>query len=60
MQSSLKTLVPQVKRAATEQVSENIKFIDTSSKFGHGRWQTIEEKNAFFGPPKSSAAVKSQ
>lgn len=27
-----------------------IKFIDTSSKYGHGRFQTAEEKKAFFGP----------
>lgn len=30
----------------------NIKFIDTSSKMGHGRFQTVEEKNKFFGPLK--------
>jgi large subunit ribosomal protein L3e len=27
----------------------NIKFIDTSSKYGHGRFQTLEEKNKFMG-----------
>jgi large subunit ribosomal protein L3e len=27
-----------------------IKFIDTSSKYGHGRFQTLEEKNKFLGP----------
>jgi len=26
-----------------------LKFIDTSSKFGHGRFQTIEEKRKFLG-----------
>jgi large subunit ribosomal protein L3e len=51
-----KTLIPQVKRAALEKVSENLKFIDTSSKFGHGRWQTIAEKNAFLGPRKHGNA----
>lgn len=25
----------------------NLKFIDTSSKFGHGRFQTLAEKKAF-------------
>jgi len=57
-----KTLVPQVKRAATEQVSLNLKFIDTSSKFGHGRYQTKAEKDAFFGPMKhgQSAAAEAQ
>jgi large subunit ribosomal protein L3e len=42
-----KSLVPQVKRAAVEDIQ--IKFIDTSSKFGHGRFQTKAEKNRFFG-----------
>jgi len=50
-----KTLVPQVKRAALEKASEGIKFIDTSSKFGHGRFQTQAEKDAFFGPTKKRA-----
>lgn len=27
-----------------------LKFIDTSSKFGHGRFQTPDEKNEYFGP----------
>ena len=27
----------------------NLKFIDTSSKFGHGRFQTLEEKYRFMG-----------
>jgi len=42
-----KTLFPQTSRRATEKVS--LKFIDTSSKFGHGRFQTAEEKRAFMG-----------
>jgi len=53
-----KTLVPQVKRAATEKASEGLKFIDTSSKFGHGRFQTKAEKDAFFGPMKHGAAAE--
>lgn len=53
-----KTLIPQVKRAATEKVDVNIKFIDTSSKFGHGRFQTKAEKDAFFGPMKRGAAAE--
>ena len=28
----------------------NLKFIDTSSKFGHGRFQTPDEKAKFMGP----------
>jgi len=43
-----KSLVPQVKRAALEAIE--LKFIDTSSKFGHGRFQTKKEKDKFMGP----------
>merc|ERR1712203_262201 len=42
-----KSLLPQVSRTAVEKIS--LKFIDTSSKFGHGRFQTSEEKAKFFG-----------
>ena len=37
----------QTSRKATEEIS--LKLIDTSSKFGHGRFQTEEEKKAFMG-----------
>jgi len=47
-----KSLLPQVSRKALEKVE--LKFIDTSSKFGHGRFQTSEEKAKFYG----SASVK--
>lgn len=30
----------------------DVKFIDTSSKYGNGRFQTSEEKKAYFGPTK--------
>ena len=40
-----KSLLTQTKRVALEKIS--LKFIDTSSKFGHGRFQTHAEKNAF-------------
>jgi len=43
-----KTMLPQTSSFATL-VSE-IKFIDTSSKIGHGKFQTIEEKEKFMGP----------
>jgi len=46
-----KSLLPQVKRAALEEIA--LKFIDTSSKFGHGRFQTSKEKEEFFGPSKA-------
>jgi len=42
-----KTLLPQTKRDALEEIT--LKFIDTSSKMGHGRFQTCEEKAKFFG-----------
>ena len=38
------------KRSALEKVT--LKFIDTSSKFGHGRFQTLDEKNKFLGMRK--------
>merc|ERR1711974_429934 len=50
-----KTLLTQTSRTALEQV--NLKFIDTSSKFGHGRFQTAEEKVKFMGPTKKKARV---
>jgi large subunit ribosomal protein L3e len=39
---------------------ENIelKFIDTSSKYGHGRFQTAEEKDKFMGPLASKQGPK--
>jgi large subunit ribosomal protein L3e len=42
-----KSLLTHTKRSALEQVT--LKFIDTSSKFGHGRFQTFEEKAAAIG-----------
>jgi large subunit ribosomal protein L3e len=37
----------------------DIKFIDTSSKLGHGRFQTAEEKAKFLGPLASKQVVLS-
>jgi large subunit ribosomal protein L3e len=37
-----------------------LKFIDTSSKLGHGRFQTSEDKNKFFGKMKEKKTVKVQ
>jgi len=48
-----KSLVQHTKRSALEKVS--LKFIDTSSKFGHGRFQTSEEKSKFMGTVKGEA-----
>jgi len=46
-----KTLLKQTKRDAVEEI--NLKFIDTSSKFGHGRFQTKDEKDRFMGVRKN-------
>merc|ERR1739844_398948 len=45
-----KSLQVHTKRKALEKI--NLKFIDTSSKFGHGRFQTPQDKMAFMGPLK--------
>merc|ERR1711863_37207 len=45
-----KSLLVQTKRKALEKIS--LKFIDTSSKFGHGRFQTPQDKAVFMGPLK--------
>jgi large subunit ribosomal protein L3e len=42
-----KTLVPQTSRKLNEDIK--LKYIDTTSKFGHGRFQTSEEKGKFYG-----------
>merc|ERR1712227_800506 len=49
-----KSLVDQSSRNAQEEI--NLKFIDTSSKFGHGRFQTADEKKKFMGPMKATSA----
>ncbi|KAJ2246716.1 60S ribosomal protein L3, partial [Coemansia sp. RSA 454] len=49
-----KSLRVHTKRSALEKVE--VKFIDTSSKFGHGRFQTKNEKNAFMGTLKKDIA----
>merc|ERR1712196_480249 len=46
-----KSLVDQGSRKSLEEI--NLKFIDTSSKFGHGRFQTADEKKKFMGPLKA-------
>jgi len=51
-----KSLFVHSKRAALEQIS--LKFVDTSSKFGHGRFQTSEEKRAFMGTMKKDLVVE--
>lgn len=45
------TLLNQTSRVALEDIK--LKFIDTSSKFGHGRFQTTDEKSKYFGRVKA-------
>jgi len=42
-----KTLLPQTSRRSLEVIT--LKFIDTASKLGHGRFQTADEKSKFYG-----------
>jgi len=53
-----KSLLPQNSRTAQEKIE--LKFIDTSSKFGHGRFQTGEEKAKFFGGAVTKKAKKEE
>jgi large subunit ribosomal protein L3e len=48
-----KSLLTHTKRAHLEKI--NLSFIDTSSKLGHGRFQTKEEKEKFMGPLASKS-----
>jgi len=43
-------------RKALEKIQ--LKFIDTSSKFGHGRFQTADEKRKFMGVTKAQRETK--
>merc|ERR1712058_102144 len=45
-----KSLLTHFKRKAMEKIT--LKFIDTASKFGNGRFQTLQEKKNFMGPLK--------
>jgi len=45
-----KSLLTHTKKRYLEKI--NLKFIDTSSKFGHGRFQTPQDKASFMGPLK--------
>jgi large subunit ribosomal protein L3e len=51
-----KSLLVHTSRTALEEIE--LKFIDTSSKFGHGRFQTKAEKDKFMGPRSSAKEVK--
>jgi len=47
-----KTIRPNTKIAAREEIT--LSFIDTASKFGHGRFQSAAEKAKYMGPTKKS------
>jgi len=51
-----KSIIPATTRSAREQVT--LKFIDTSSKLGRGRFQTHKEKKKFMGPLKKDLLKK--
>jgi large subunit ribosomal protein L3e len=53
-----KSLILTPKRSQREQI--DLRFIDTSSKFGHGRFQTHEEKRIFMGPLKKHRLQEEQ
>jgi len=49
------TIVKQTSRNAIEETE--LKWVNTSSKFGHGRFQTPQEKDKFMGPRKQKVAA---
>ncbi|XP_061080214.1 large ribosomal subunit protein uL3-like isoform X1 [Conger conger] len=51
-----KSLITHTSRKSRETIE--LKFIDTTSKFGHGRFQTAQEKLAFMGPLKKDRLKK--
>ena len=53
-----KAMFPKI--IASENSAIALKFIDTSSKFGHGRFQTTDDKRKFFGKVKETRSVKVQ
>ncbi|XP_061080215.1 large ribosomal subunit protein uL3-like isoform X2 [Conger conger] len=50
------SLITHTSRKSRETIE--LKFIDTTSKFGHGRFQTAQEKLAFMGPLKKDRLKK--
>jgi large subunit ribosomal protein L3e len=50
-----KSIVVPTSRSAQEKIT--LKFVDTASKFGHGRFQTKSEKDKFFGPSGNEPAA---
>ena len=52
-----KSMFVHTSRRALEKI--DLKWIDTSSKFGHGAYQTAEEKKNFIGTLKKDLTVSS-
>nr|XP_024645813.1 60S ribosomal protein L3-like [Macaca nemestrina] len=52
------SLMVQTKRQALE--NTDLKFTDTTSKCGHGHFQTMEEKKALMGPLKKDRIAKEE
>lgn len=50
-----KSMFTHTSRKALEKVE--LKWIDTSSKFGHGAYQTAEEKKAYLGTLKKDLST---
>jgi large subunit ribosomal protein L3e len=53
-----KNIFPKTDTNSTEKIE--LKFIDTSSKIGHGRFQTADEKSKFFGILKKDLEKEAQ
>jgi large subunit ribosomal protein L3e len=53
-----KPLITPTSRISKEAIT--LKFIDTSSKLGRGKFQTSEEKKKFMGPTKKSDAAEAE
>jgi large subunit ribosomal protein L3e len=54
----LQSLITHTKRVALEHIT--LKWIDTSSKWGHGRFQTHSEKKAFMGKLKKDLEAEAE
>jgi len=53
-----KAIVQPSTTAAKEEIK--LRFIDTSSKYGHGRFQTKEEKKTWYGPTKKDKLAQAK
>jgi large subunit ribosomal protein L3e len=51
-----KSIRPQTSRSALEKIK--LKFVDTSSVYGHGRFQTSDEKKKFLGITKKEVSTQ--